>query len=115
METLTIAHGYFDLRLFTEAWETLDALPVQVRESNEAMELRLKILAATERWEKLQWLAEGLTVSTSGWACPWFYLAMGKAKTGHVEKAKEAIEKLVDLDPDWRLRVLEDPAFESVW
>jgi hypothetical protein len=115
MERLTTAHGYFDLGLFTEAWETLDGLPVKVRESNEAMELRLKILAATERWEKLQWLAEGLTVSTAGWACPWFYLAMGEAKTGHVEEAKEAIEKLVDLDPDWRLRVLEDPAFESVW
>ena len=36
METLTIAHGYFDLRLFTEAWETLDVLPVKVRESLEA-------------------------------------------------------------------------------
>ena len=101
METLTTAHGYFDLGLFTEAWETLDVLPVEVRESNEAMELRLKILAATERWEKLEWLAEGLTESTKGWASPWFYLAMGKAKTGHAEGAKEAIRKLLDLDPSF--------------
>ena len=115
METLTNAQGYFDLGLFTDAWKTLDGLPAKVRESNEAMELRLKILAATERWEKLQWLAEGLTVSTPGWASPWFYLAMGKAKTGHVQEAKEAIEKLVDIAPDWRLKVLEDPAFEMVW
>jgi hypothetical protein len=99
METLTTAHGYFDLGLFTEAWETLDVLPVEVRESNEAMELRLKILAATERWEKLQWLAEGLTVSTKGWASPWFYLAMGKAKTGHPEEAKEAVQKLLLMRP----------------
>jgi hypothetical protein len=41
METLTTAHGYFDLGLFTEAWETLDVLPVDVRESNEAIELCL--------------------------------------------------------------------------
>jgi hypothetical protein len=115
METLTNAQGYFDLGLFTEAWEALDRLPVEVRESNKAMELRLKILAATERWEKRQWLAQGLTVSTTGWASPWFYLAMGKAKTGHVQEAKEAIRKLIDLDPAWRLKVLEDPAFEVVW
>ncbi|MDB4491833.1 tetratricopeptide repeat protein [bacterium] len=87
----------------------------RINESNKAMELRLKILAATERWEKLQWLAQGLTVSTTGWASPWFYLAMGKAKTGHVQEAKEAIRKLIDLDPAWRLKVLEDPAFEVVW
>ena len=36
METLTAAHYYFDLGLFTAAWETLDVLPVEVRESNEA-------------------------------------------------------------------------------
>ncbi len=40
---------------------------------------------------------------------------MGKSKTGHVQEAKEAIEKLADIAPDWRLKVLEDPAFESVW
>lgn len=91
METLTTAHGYFDLGLFTEAWETLDVLPVEVRESNEAMELRLKILAATERWEKLEWLAEGLTESTKGWASPWFYLVMGKAKTGHPVLSENSI------------------------
>ncbi len=60
METLTNAHGYFDLGLFTEAWETLDALPVKVRESRDAFEMRLRILDATERWEKRQFLAEGL-------------------------------------------------------
>ncbi len=32
METLTTAHGYFDLGLFTEAWEALDVLPVEVRD-----------------------------------------------------------------------------------
>ena len=92
METLTNAQGYFDLGLFTDAWETLDGLPVKVRESNEAIELRLKILAATERWEKLQWLAEGLTVLTAGWASPWFYLAMGKAKTGMQREPRKRFE-----------------------
>ncbi len=91
METLTTAHGYFDLGLFTEAWETLDVLPVEVRESNEAMELRLKILAATERWERLEWLAEGLTESTRGWASPSFYLVMGKAKTGQPVVSRNSI------------------------
>ena len=60
METLTTAQGYFDLGLFTEARETIDALPVKVRESRDAFEMRLKILAATDRWEKRQFLAEGL-------------------------------------------------------
>ena len=40
---------------------------------------------------------------------------MGKAKTGHAEEAKEAIRKLLDLDRDWRLKVLEDPAFQAMW
>ena len=112
---VTNAQGYFDLGLFTDARETLDGLPVKVRENNEAMELRLKILAATERWENLHWLAKGITESTVGWASPWFYLAMGKAKTGCPEEAKEAIRKLLDLDPDWQLKVLEDPAFQAMW
>ena len=60
METLNTAQGYFDLGLFTDAWETLDVLPVEVRESRDAFAMRLKILAATDRWEKRQFLAEGL-------------------------------------------------------
>lgn len=38
METLTNAQGYFDLGLFTDAWKTLDGLPVKVRESNDTKE-----------------------------------------------------------------------------
>ena len=56
--------------------------------------------------------------SRSKSTCPnrrWFYLAMGKAKTGHLKESKDAIRKLLDLDPDWRLKVLEDPAFELMW
>ena len=34
---LTTAQGYLDLGLFTEAWKTLDGLPVTVRESKEAI------------------------------------------------------------------------------
>ena len=149
METLTIAHGYFDLGLFTEAWETLDALPVEVRESNEAMELRLKILAATERWEKCQFLAEGLVQSSPDWMIPYLigakamdqqgltgdaveFLLLGErvkpndpqilfqwatyeAKLGAPDAAKRLIRKLIDCAPEWRLKVMEDPAFESLW
>ena len=79
MGALTATQGYFDLGLFTEAWETLDVLPVEVRESNEAMELRLKILAATERWEQCQFLAEGLVQRFPSWRLPRLHGAEAKA------------------------------------
>jgi primosomal protein N'' len=73
------AQGYFDHGLFTEAWEILDVLSVDVRESNEAMELRLKILAATERWEQCQFLAEGLVQRFPSWRLPRLHGAEAKA------------------------------------
>ncbi len=64
------AHGYFDLGMFEDAWAALDELPERERISQPAMAMRLRILRATCRWEKLLWLAEGLTDSNPKWPEP---------------------------------------------
>ncbi|MGY8690847.1 MAG: hypothetical protein ACKVHP_24305, partial [Verrucomicrobiales bacterium] len=97
----------------------------------------------------LQWLAEGLTVSTPTWKVPYLigadaidkqghtgdaveFLLMGEslmpndpqflfqwasyeAKLGNLAGAKIQIGELIDMAPDWRLKVLEDPAFGALW
>ncbi|MFT4640697.1 MAG: hypothetical protein ACI8T1_004028 [Verrucomicrobiales bacterium] len=35
--------------------------------------------------------------------------------SGDIGEAREAIGKLIEMDPAWKLKVLEDPAFEPVW
>jgi predicted Zn-dependent protease len=148
METLTTAQGYFDLGLFTEAWEILDALPGDIRVSRNECGLRLRILDATERWEQCQFLTEALVQHAPSWPLPrllgakaldkqgeiesalafltlgevvlqdepgfWYQLGSYRARLGDVIGAKQAIARLAELAPEWRLKMLEDPAFESV-
>ncbi len=96
MSPLTSAQGYFELKLYEDAWQEIDALPVDVRDSRPAYELRLNILLATERWEKCQWLAEGLAVTAPDWPC--LYLTGAKAfeKLGNMDGALALLMRGVD-------------------
>lgn len=109
------AEGYFDLGLYEEAWGELDDLDADARISRPVMSLRLEILRVTERWDKLGWLAEGLTETNPRWPEPWFHLAACRAKEGQTEEAEDALRQLFDIDKEWRLRVLDDDTFEPVW
>ncbi len=83
----TKLEGYFDLGLYDEAWQTIDNLPADVRETRDAFGLRLKILAATERWEQCQFLAEGLVLSFQSWPMARLLGAEALDKQGETERA----------------------------
>ena len=44
-----------------------------------------------------------------------FQWASYEAKLGNLDGAKFQIGKLIDVAPEWRVKVLEDPAFKSMW
>jgi hypothetical protein len=44
----------------------------------------------------------------------WYQLGSYRARLGDVIGAKQAIALLAELAPEWRLKMLEDSAFESV-
>ena len=85
--SLTEALGYFDLGLYDEAWQVIDTLPADVRESRDVFGLRLKILAATDRWEQCQFLTEGLVQSDPSWPLPKLLGAKALDKQGEIERA----------------------------
>ncbi len=69
-KSLIEAQGYHELGLHDEAWQLINDLPQHVREGRKAFGLRLKILAATNRWQQCQFLTKGLVQSYPAWPLP---------------------------------------------
>ena len=85
--SITKAQGFFDLGLFDDAWLTIDDLQPAGRDTRDALELRLKILSATERWSQCQFLAEGLVKSSPAWPLPYLLGAEALDKQGNIKAA----------------------------
>jgi len=50
---LAAAEGYLTLKLPHDAWEALDEIPPDERESLEVISLRLEILSSMQRWKEV--------------------------------------------------------------
>lgn len=85
--SLTEAQGYFDLGLYDDAWQSIEDQPTEDRESCDAFKLRLKILAATDRWEQCHFLSDGLVQSDPSWPLPKLLGAEALDKQGEIERA----------------------------
>ena len=85
--SLSEAQGYFELQLYEEAWAVIEDLPIAVRETREVFGLRLKILAAMDRWEQCQFLSEGLVQGDPSWALPRLLGAEALDRQGEIEQA----------------------------
>lgn len=99
------ASGYFDLGMLQEAWETLLDLPPLQRISRQSIAIRLGILMEIGGWDALLDLSEAFTESFPEWLEPWYYLGICKLLAGDREGAKKIVEKLFEIDEEWRSNI----------
>lgn len=79
------------------------------------LELRLECLVVLREWQKAVFLGEGIVAVLPQSALVRFWLACGLAQTGRLEDAREHAKEAVKLNPDLRLRMLDEPALADLW
>jgi hypothetical protein len=77
--------------------------------------LRLESLCVLKEWQKAVFLGEGIVAALPQSALIRFWLACGLAQTGRLEQAREYAIAARKLNPDLRLRMLEEPALAGLW
>ena len=86
--TFKAAVGWFELGNFMEAFTELENLPPEHRASVEVMELRCRMYRKLEKWQELEWVAEGCLgsgIENIPFAChhAWALLKQGNPKKAH--------------------------------
>jgi len=109
------AEGYCELGMWEQAWNVLDDLPEELRPHPDVISRRLDVLIGLKHWGKALILANSLARITPMRADVWFRLACIQAQLEAVDEAKKAIARCVEIDPDWRARIIAEPALEGVW
>lgn len=109
------AEGFLALGIGDESWETLEDLPTDAKNHPRVLELRLECLGVLKEWQKVVFLGEGIAAALPESAQIRFWLACGLAQTGRLEEAREHAKEAAKLDPDLRLRMLDEPALAALW
>jgi uncharacterized protein HemY len=109
------AEGFLVLSMAEDAWETLEDLPTEAKNHPRVLELRLECLAVLREWQKAVILGEGLVVALPNSAPIRFWLACGLAQTGRLEDAHAHAKEAAKLNPELRLRMLDEPALAALW
>ena len=79
------------------------------------MELHIAILIGLGEAPKALILAESLSAALPQRAAVWFRLACVHAAAGDIPAAKAAVERCIEIDPEWRLWVVDEPGLAGIW
>jgi hypothetical protein len=112
---LTKCEGYCELSMWEQAANVLDDLADELRTCAEVYEFRLEICIGVRNWECAVILAESLASRFPHRPAAWFRLACAQAQLGNVDAAKETVKVCSEIDPEMRLRMLNEPLLSSVW
>ena len=112
------ALGYVELGLFEEAWEALDELPPDEKTSPGVMRLRLPCALHFQRWDMVETLAEVLRYGDHDdqviAAATFKTLAMIACRDERSKLAAHYIRTAVQVFPEIRLEILDDPTLSAL-
>jgi hypothetical protein len=114
MQAIEKAEAFLVPDIGDEAWETLEDLPSEAKSHPRVLELRLECLGVLKEWQKAVFLGEGIVAALPKSALTRFWLACGLAQTGRLEDAREHAKEVVRLNPNLRLRMLDEPSLAGV-
>jgi len=115
LAALRESEGYCELQMWEAAWNVLEDLPSHLKVTGEVLERRVSILVGAGEMPKALMLAESLSTAIPDSPAVWFRLACVQAAVGDIPGAKTAVERCIELDPVWRIRVLDEPGLEGIW
>jgi hypothetical protein len=117
--TLVAAEGFADLGMWQEAWDTLEDLPAEERATPHALHIRLRCCPSLGAWEigesVASLLRDGSPADRAAAANFYFRRAVLLTNQGRFSGAKEAIATAVEIWPDCRLDVLNDPGLSRLF
>ena len=109
------AEGFLFLGLGGEAWETLEDLSTDSKNHQRVLELRLECLCVLKEWQKAYLLGVGLTAALPESALIRFWHSCALAQIGRLKEAREHAGVAARLNPELRLRMLEEPSLAALW
>lgn len=112
---LTQSARFGERELWEQAWEVLEDLPVHLRATTEIIQARVAVLLGAGEPHKALILAQGLAAAFPHRPDALFRLACSYGATGQPDAAREAARRCIDLDRQWRERVLDEPLLEGIW
>ena len=126
--TLAAAEGFVQLGLYQDGWDELERLDPEARSAPPVLRLRLQIYAGMKRWEDVNVLGRSLLAKLPPDAEPHppgelrafraevlYRLGCAECQLSNIVEAKTSLERAFTLNPELRLRALDDPDLEAVW
>lgn len=98
--TLNAAVGFLQLGMIDDAWQELESLPLDQRDHDQVVELKISIGLQLGKWESARIHAQAMAKrnpGNSGWWISWAY-ALRREKS--VEEAREILREALQLHPD---------------
>ena len=79
------------------------------------LDKRVLVLLESGESAKALILAESLVAAFPHRADVWFRFACANGVAGNIGAAREAAARSIELDMQWRERVLDEPMLEAIW
>lgn len=99
--TLEVVLGYLDLGMSQDAWDELETLPANIRDSQIVVEHRIVIHQRLMEWRAARILAETLTRKVPAHPGFWILWAHSLRFEQSVEAAREVLRVAFELHPDF--------------
>ena len=87
-QLLQPAIGYFELDMYEEANEEIDAMPLEVKTERSVLELQLRICEKTSSWQRMREIAGMLTKEWPDDSQHWIWLAYATRRCCSIAEAE---------------------------
>ena len=113
------AEGYLTLGMFEEAWHFIEDLPPEWRMLLPIMRVRLRCALALKAWDIAETLAGFLSNGTQAdcvYSAQVFQeLATIHLKAGDEKRARILIKAAIQIHPEQRAAIIDDPALDGLF
>jgi len=100
---------------WTDAWNVFEVLPGHLKITPEVLQARVAILLESSEGLKALKFAQSVAEAFPQRPEVLFRLACAYGANGRNDEAREAAMRCVDLDWQWRERVLDEEWLEGIW
>lgn len=107
--------GFIELGMWREACNVLEHLPRELGNDVVVWLAKVDALVGMKDWSAARFLAECVANAQPLRTDAWHRVAQVTAQVGDLAAAREAVAKCVSLDPELRVKLLDDKLLSQIW